>query len=281
MHRYPPIPRAESAPAELFESGHLWLFEMVDGVHLRFQVGSSGLLRFGDRSTVFDDADDVPLPLAHAVRHVRRAFDRDALRRAVDDVTALTFFAEATTRQAIAYDWERLPPVLGFDVWSAETERFLPPDATEQVFDRLGLTPVTVVEREVRARDFDPSSYEIPASAWYDGPAAGVVVRNKRGGRAKILHPAFETEAEPEPFDADAETLAKRFATDDRFEKLARSIEAEGRVVDVDALVGRTMEAVAREEHARLFHGAASVDLSAFRAEVAALAGTYLADRHR
>jgi len=174
MKSYPTIPRVANAPEELFE-GHLWLLEKVDGAQLRFQLQGSGLIRFGTRERVFDDPTELPLAYQHAVRHVRERLDRDALRQAVDDVTGVTFFGVSTHRHTVEYDWERLPPFLGIDVHTSE--QFLPPDRAEGIFERLGLEPVNAVEREVRGRDFDPNSYEIPPSAWYDGPAAGVVIR--------------------------------------------------------------------------------------------------------
>ncbi|WP_255193119.1 RNA ligase family protein [Natronobeatus ordinarius] len=277
MKTYPPIPRVAGAPDHWFEEGHLWLLEKVDGALLRFQLQSSGLLRFGDRERVYDEPAAVPEPYRHAVEHVRANLDRDALRRAMSDVESVVFFAEAMHRQTIAYDWERTPSVLGIDVWSAETGTFLPPDAVDRIFDRLGLTPVNVFERELRARDFDPDAYSIPQSAWYDGPAEGVVVRNKRGGRAKLLHPD-QSATQPAPVDASADELAGRYATDSRFETVASTLEERGQPVTVDTLYERTLEFVLREAHHHV-HGDGRVDARAFRSAVAARTRTFLDTR--
>jgi len=187
MKQFPSIPRIEAAPDDLLSEGHLWLLEKVDGANFRFELQASGLLRFGDRSRVYDDPDDVPGPYQHAVRHIQTNLNREALRNAVDDVETITFFGEAMHHHTIEYDWERTPSFLGFDVWSDETGRFLPPDRIEQIFERLGLQTVPVIERERPAKYFDPTSYEIPNSQFYDGPAEGVVLRNKRDQRAKVL----------------------------------------------------------------------------------------------
>jgi hypothetical protein len=275
VQSYPSIPRAANAPDQMFEEGHLWLFEKVDGAHLRFQLQEAGFLRFGDRSRAYDP-DDVPDPYQHAVRHVREQLDREALRQAVADVESVTFFGEATHHHAIDYDWDRLPSFLGFDV--AVEGEFRPLDTVEGIFERIGLEPVNTVAREVRARDFDPASYEIPASAWYDGPAEGVVVRNKRGDRAKLLHPEFREVDETVPVDAPAEGLATRYATDRRFEKLAAKIETRGEAVTVDRLYEWTIEDILREEHKQLFHGDRSLDMGAFRSEVAARTRAFLDD---
>jgi hypothetical protein len=276
MKRYPEIPRVADAPDELFETGHLWLLEYVDGAQLRFQLRESGAIRFGDRERVYDDPDAIPAPYEHAVRHVRERLDRAALRGAVEDPGSVVFFGESTHKRRIEYDWDRLPSFLGVDVYSAAEGSFRPPGAAEKIFERLGLEPVNAVEKELHTRDFDPESYAIPQSAWYDGPAAGVVVRNKRGGRAKLLHPDFGAPEDAEPIDASAEAVAERYATDERFERIADDLDARGEAVTFERLYDRAVVDIVREKHRRLYHGASSVDMAAFRSAVAARARTFL-----
>jgi hypothetical protein len=271
------MPRVANAPEDRFEEGHLWLFEKVDGAHLRFQLQNAGYLRFGDRNRTYDP-EEVPDPYQHAVRHIQHHLDRGALRQAVGDVESVVFFGEAMHRHAIDYDWERTPSFLGFDIWAAG-DGFRPLDTIEDIFERLGLTPVNSVAREVRARDFDPEGYTVPESAWYDGPAEGVVVRNKRGGRAKLLHPAFREVDETVPVDAPAEQLAEKYATPRRFEKLAAKIEDGGEAVTVDRLARRAFEDIVREEYKQLYHGQQGVDIETLRSEIATLAGAFLGTR--
>jgi hypothetical protein len=301
MKEFPSIPRVENAPPDLFESGHLWIQEKLDGANFRFRLRESGMLQFGDRSRVYD-ADEIPEPYQHAVRHVRERLDREALRNSVADVESVVFFGEAMHQHAIDYDWERVPSFLGFDVWDSGAgddaeERFLPPDAVEQVYDRLGLQSVNAIQKEVRATDFDPDSYEIPRSDWYDGPAEGVVLRNKTGQRAKLLHPDFrevddtvpvevpdegaestadEAEAPTEDAETVAELLARKYATRHRVEKIVHKLEDRGRPVTFDAVYERVVEDVVREEHKQLFHGERSIDVGTFRSEIAAQTRQFL-----
>ncbi|AFZ72926.1 RNA ligase family protein [Natronobacterium gregoryi] len=279
MEEYPAIPSVDAAPNSFFEEGHLWLLEKIDGAHLRFQLQQSGLVCFGDRNQVYDDPDDVPDPYQHVVRHVRANLDREALRNAVDDVEDVVFFGEATHRQTIDYDWDRIPSFLGFDVWSADAGTFRPPDAVQAIFDGIGLESVNVFERERRARDFDPDSYAIPQSAWDDGPAAGVVIRDKRGRRAKLVHPDAGRADGPAPVDVPAEELAARYATRDRLEKIASRLEDDRRPVTFETLYERVLEDILREAHRRLGHGESSVEMDEFRSEVGALTRAFLEDR--
>jgi len=278
MKKFSSIPRVANAPSELFEEGHLWILEKVDGANFRFQLQESGLLHFGDRSTVYEDPAAVPDPYQHAVRHVQTNLDRSTLRRAVDDVEAVVFFGEAMHHHTIDYGWGRTPSFLGFDVWSNESGEFFDPGAVAQIFERLNLHPVNAIERELPARDFDPDRFAIPESAWYDGPAEGIVIRDKRGQRAKLMHPDFQEVDETVPVDASAEDLAAKYATDHRFEKLATKIEDSGEPVTFEKLYDRVLEDIAREEHKQLSHGASPVEMDTFRSEVAALTREFVDD---
>ena len=259
---------------EVISEGHLWLLELVEGVPLRFQLQESGLLRFGDAEREYRDADDLPLSIQAAVRHVRECFDRDAFRAGVDSPTEVTFVGVATRNEAIEYDWERLPPFLGTEVSAGGEGAFRPPDTAGAIFEQLGLTAANALERERRARDFDPASYQFPDSAWYDGPVAGVLVRNKSGGRAALRNPAVGAEAEP--LDPDADDLAERFATHERFERIAARCRERGQQVTVDALLDRLVEAVSREQYARFEAAREAFEPAAFRAAAAPLAGSWL-----
>ncbi|QIB75694.1 hypothetical protein G3I44_16230 [Halogeometricum borinquense] len=271
MKNFPPLPAIENAPDELLDGGHLWILELVDGEPLRFRLDESGLIRFGDETRVYDDSNAVPDRYQHAIRYIRENLDREVLRRAVTDVEDITFFGVATHHQTIEYDWERTPSFLGYDVWSSDVDEFRPPDAAEQIFEQLGLRPANAVEKERNTRDFDPDSYTIPHSAWYDGPAKGVVVRNKRGNRGKLSHPTFREKTNVEPADGSAAELAAKFATPRRVETVKSRLSEHNRPVTFESVYERVLEAILREEHARLDQRANDLDMAAFRSELAAV----------
>jgi ATP-dependent RNA circularization protein (DNA/RNA ligase family) len=277
MKRYPSTPHADDTPA-LFERGHLWIQEKIDGVGVRFQLQESGVIRVGDRERVYRP-EEIPASLQHLIRHLRENLDREALRAAVGDVESVVFFGEATVKRGIDYEWERMPSFLGYDIWEGDEERFLPPDAVEKVYERLGLHPVNSLQKEVRAVDFDPDAYEIPRSNWYDGTAAGVVLRNKTGGRAELSHSNAGATRDAKPMQLPADEAAKELATDRRFRTVAADVEAQNRAVTVDTVYDRVFEDIVREEHDRLFHDAADFDEQAFRSELAALTGEFVAER--
>ena len=273
MHSFPPVPHVDDAPAELLESGHLWLLEAVAGAPLRFRLLESGLVEFGDADRVYADPEDLPPQYGHAVRHVQETLDREALRAAVDDVEAIVFFGWATQYRGVDYEWARMPSFLGTEIWAADTERFRPPDAVDGIFKRLGLDAITPIAQEVRGRDFDPASYEIPESAWYDGPAAGVVIRDKSGHRARLPNPGVDTEP-ADPAETTAVDLADRYGSHERLARLRADLLDGDQPVTVDALLARGLESAFRECAPRLFE--TGVDRGAFRTELASRVQRFL-----
>ena len=249
MQSFPSLPSAAETP-DLFESGHLWIQELVVGAPLRFRLEPSGQVTFAGRERRFEDP---PPSLRAAVRHVRERLDRAVLMAVARDPSEVVFYGVATRHEGVDYDWERLPPFLGTDVHAAERQGFLPPDVVERTFERVGLDPVDAVEKEVRATDFDPADYDLPASAWYDGPAAGVVIRNKTGGRAAIRG---DVRGDPGELQGDPAELAEAVVTPAR----VRRVDGE----DFDERLDRVLDAGYREEHARL----PEVDGRAFRSAV-------------
>jgi hypothetical protein len=257
MHAFPDPPPLSAAREDVLAGGHLWLREHVPGGPLRFSPADSGLLTFADRDRRFDG--DVPPGYRAGVRSVRESFDRDAFRDAVADPGGYTFCGVATRLESVGYEWDRLPAFLGVAV--AGPDGPIPVDRAERAFDRLGLAPLNPLRKELPVRDFHPERYDLPASAWYDGPVAGVRVEN-RGGPTAILHGPVP---DPDPVEGDAADLAARFVTPARVEAAVAALETRGDPPAIDAVRERVAEAVVREEYARVVGGPGRFDYDAFR----------------
>ncbi len=275
MKQLPETPTVESAPPELLESGHLWILESVVGAPLRFRLGESGAVEFGDAERVYANGGELPPQYQHAVRHIQRDLDREALRSAVDDPSAIVFFGTAMQYRGVDYDWTRTPSFLGREIWSAKAERFRPPDAVDGIFERLGLQAINPLDQELSVRDFTPEHYSIPQSAWYDGPAAGIVIRDKGGHRARLSNPAVAVD-DSAPSQTTADELAARYGSDGRLARLADELRREGRPVTVDHLFERAFESALRELDPRSVRAEGPVETSAFRSELAALAAEFI-----
>ncbi|MFB6303442.1 MAG: hypothetical protein ABEH78_11360 [Haloferacaceae archaeon] len=258
MRAFQSPPPLAAVRDDLLSSGHLWLRERVAGAPLRFALDDAGLIHFGDDGRTFDP-DAVPLGYRFAARHVRESFDRDGFRAAVDAPAAYTFLATATRFVGVPYDFDRLPPVLGLAVVGPDGRA--PVDRASAAFDRLGLHALPVLEREVRVRDFDPEAAAWPASAWYDGPVAGVVLDRRGGPWATYVRDGDAPAADPAPFDAaDPDALAARLVSPGRAaaavgladagDDLATALAAAG--IDSGTAREAAVDAVLREEWGRI-----------------------------
>ena len=255
MKSYPTLPPLADVP-EILDGGHLWIQEFVDGGLLRYRLDESGHLQIAGEDGVFDHGD-VPLHYDRSVGYLRSTIDAAVLERGVSDPSAIVYFGVATYRRRVDYDWERLPPVLGHDVWSGPDKSFLSPDVVEKVFERIGLESVPAVEKERRAIDFDPASYELPVSRFRDSPVAGVVVRNKAGGRGVIRSEGIDwdvdgidmDENEVDAIDDGGSTpdLVEARLTRGRIDGLADELTSAGWPVTTETLFDRALSAFARE----------------------------------
>lgn len=271
MQQVPDIVPADEADLE----GHLWIFEAIDGPPFRFSVAASGLISFGDATHHFGPVNDVPLPYRAAAREIQTALDRQALQQAASEPSRVTFCGVATRRERIAYDWDRIPAFLGTDIWSPTRGTYLPPDAVKRIYDRLGPTPVHPLEKEVRVANVNLTEFSMSTSRWYDGQAAGVIFRDKTGGRGQLSNPAIPNR--PDTVQAGPDELVDRFVTTERLEQTVRTLADEDRVATVDTVLERTLESIAREKYSLLYRNEdPAVDLEGFKSTAAERIGRWL-----
>lgn len=235
-------------------SGHLWIQELVTGRRLGFQVAPSGLTSFGTPERSFEGAE-VPPQYRRATEGVRENLDLAALRSAVGDADteSVTFFGVATLYEGIEYDWSDLPPFLGVDIWSDEQDAYLSPDAAARAYDSLGLSALPAFEKEASAEYTDLERYvsgEMPASEFRDGAAAGVLVRDKSGGRGESWR---EEGTESASTELSPEEAAGRYVTQERIEETVESLsETEGSPT-VEEVIERVVADTAREEYSNIY----------------------------
>ena len=255
MQRFP----KNRALSEESLSGHVWVQELVTGEPLRFRVASSGFVEFGTRGEVF--GADVPLRFRQAARCVREQLDRSALRGSVENTESVTFLGTATLYKGLEYDWSELPGFVGVDVWSDEKDAYLTPDAASSAYSSLGLSPLPAFEKETDAERAPIEAYtsgDLPESRLRDGPAAGVLVRDKSGGRGEVRRSVSDEEIA-------ADEAAELYVTEERIDAVDGDVTDE----NIDDVIERVTETVVREEYVRLYEGESAVSETELRSAVA------------
>lgn len=254
-------------------SGHVWVQELPTGGDFRFEIAPSGLVTFGVDDRTFESVESVPIQYRRGAQLINDSIDRTALAAATDDPSAVTFCGVATWNEGIGYEWGTLPAFVGIDVWDGYRDTFLPPDAATRVFERLGLPALPAVEKELAAAHADFRRFEddaaFPASAWRSGMAAGVLIRDKSGGRVTARRSANQEEAtDTERWSATE--LADAYASDERIEQSIERMRDTGEPVTVSSVRNRLVAEVAREAHTDVFSGGEfSASVSAFQSAVA------------
>ncbi len=272
MHQCPETPPLDTDAADQL-SGHVWVQELPTGGELRFQVAASGLVRFGTAEGTFEAASSVPVLYRRAATEISDRLDRGVLQGATDDPESVTFCGVATWNEGVPYDWGALPAFVGTDVWSGTKGAFLSPDTATGVFDRLGLATLPAVEKELPAAHTDFTRFDdsagFPQSAWRDGRAAGVLIRDKSGGCAEAWrrHPDDAARAQSE---TTADELAAEYATTERIERTIDRLRESERSLTVTTIRDRLVADLARESYATLYpDGTFVADMAAFQSAVA------------
>jgi len=266
-----PEPASVDSVGEL--SGHVWIQELPTGGTLRFQVSKTGLVTFGVDNLVTETVESLPIQYHRAAQFVTDQLDRAAFRAAVDDPTDVTVCGIASWNEGLEYDWSTVPAFVGMSVWDSSQDRFLSPDASTAAFERLGLPTLPAIDKEVPAKHADLERFDpdtgLPDSAWRSGTAAGVLLRDKSGGRVAAWH-SDQSELQTETNRQSATDLADSYATDERIEQTMTGLQDSGESTTVSGVSDQLVADIAREAYAELFpDGTYVTSVDAFQSAVA------------
>lgn len=283
MKRYPKIRRpGHRDTGPLCESGRITVLEKLDGNNFRFERTESNDLRFGSRRTKLGtEPDGIGGQFDAVTDYLAETVDVSRLAAFERELGPLVLFGENMVEHTLAYD-PAAPQFLGFDVWQADPGRFMSFEEAARVFEAIGLRTVPVVETidaTAFAAEYGTGTdvdYEIPESAYRDGLAEGVVLRNDASGvRAKVVASEFHERhesASDEP-ETDTERLVDRYCTDARIEKAAHRLVDEGEYEDLqmrmmESLPMAVVDDVFDEEHEEIVRADWEIDMEELRNRV-------------
>lgn len=282
MKKYPKIKRiGDSENNGILESDYLYVQEKLDGANFRFTYDEDeGRIVFGSRNVEYWNEKDTDKAFEHAVEYVREQVDLEA----IEDLDRFVFFGEAMHPHTLDYDWESVPSFIGFDVYDQKEDIFLTPAEMELYFDVLNLPTAPVVYDGIHE---SYNNVEVPESAYRDGIAEGIVIKNiGTGQRAKVRSKEFKEKhggqsvSNPDSYEPDdAVVLARDFTTEARVLKMIHKYEDRGRDIEMsimEDLWRDIFEDIIEEEFETIFLGNYNIDTQQFRSEVASITANVL-----
>ncbi len=228
--------------------------EKFDGANFRFWRDGDDIV-FGSRN----------VPDVASVDGWSRqvAYVSDKLN-AADLDSDFVYVGEATIKHSLGYNWDDLPPFIGFDILHKDTGLPVGFDFAKRTFESLEIPFINVVWMGT-VRDWKKENHEdyMGESAYRDGAPEGIVIKNysrlnyyRRPLFGKIVTEQFAEKktAVWGPSNVrkeDALYIAETYATDARIRKIVHQLALEGRPVDrsmMGELIKRTIGDIL-EEH--------------------------------
>lgn len=240
MKRYPSL----NYPGEVTGLGAgdtVYAQEKLDGANFRFMLRDrldgkhepEKDLVFGSRNVVWKNEDDVanafrdhPETGVGALEFVRDNIDLEAFRLIDNEHDGIVVYGEAMHPHTLDYNWSDTPRVAIYDIWMQNHESYVHPSGLKAKCRSLGLPWAPYVDQVPAERYGD---IDIPQSAYRDGKAEGIVLKNPdTGHRAKIVTEEFKEKHDgPLPSQSnltDTDAVVDSVITDARIEKQAHKL---------------------------------------------------------
>lgn len=157
--------------------------EKMDGANFRFMI-KDGKLVVGSRTQELHE--DIEHKYAknfeRCIREVLKAYEglnEDTLKASEGKV----FYAECMVRHTMGYDWENIPPLLGFDIYALQSDNYLHYKNVKNLFAawNLSIVPLIGIKKAGEIKEINDdivpiSKYPNPSSK--DQKAEGIVFKN-------------------------------------------------------------------------------------------------------
>jgi len=222
--------------------------EKIDGANFRFMI-KDGVMIFGSRNNIICEGD---AELDKNYKSWKRCVEyvKEKIRRLeIMHVEGAIFYGECCIRHSMGYNWETMPPFLGFDIYSLKEKRFLDWDEKQFIFEKnLGL-PLVPLVKKCKAKDIKKIDEKLVPKTLYPSPSAkdllaeGVVIKNY--GKqifAKVVREAFK-EVNREAFGNnkkfvkdDSERIVAVYATNARIDKCAFKLLESGEKLGMELM---------------------------------------------
>lgn len=209
----------------------IYIQEKVDGANFRFYVNKDGQLIFGSRGQEIDEKSNDKKNFMRCLNHIREKLKGKHLKK----FRGYIFYGECMTKHTIGYDWDTVPPFLGFDILDTKNDHFLPVETMYEIYKDLGLSTVPLIKIVKAGELKEITDDDVPKSKYYGGQSEGIVFKNPaKQIYAKYVRAAFK-EKNKEEFGrskkhttTDEDYFTAIYCTNARIEKVVWKLTDEG-----------------------------------------------------
>lgn len=260
MKKYSKIKRLghERTKDVVKKDAELILKEKLDGANFRatvVEVDGEYKWLFGSRNVEYkkngepDYSENVDGRFVDAINEVRETINPEWVAENIG--TEYTFFFENMVKHSLDYPFQKMPQVIGFDIYNEEKEKWMRTDSAYFNFEAMGFETSPVVDR-IPLEEFEPEEYEIPESNYRDGKMEGVVIINPEAEedyksgfntRAKMVTEEFAEKHKKATGARQSkeaikghEKIVSKFCTDARIEKHIHKMRDEGRELGMELM---------------------------------------------
>ncbi len=122
--------------------------EKMDGANLRVAI-RNGKIIFGSRNQqlISDEGEDTNIQknFLRAVNFIRKQISESEGWNTIQEYEKYILFGENMVSHTMSYDWDIIPPFLGFDIYDVEDGKYLDVDEAKVLFENLGLPFVPII----------------------------------------------------------------------------------------------------------------------------------------
>ena len=231
--KYPKIRRLGHDETKGILDGTITIEEKLDGSNFRWMLNDDKWW-FGSRNTrLGNENNKIGGMFEKAVNYIK-TLQKDTMKDIIKTYGNLVMYGENMVPHTIKdYYWDRMPPVVGFDIFSIKDDRFFDNKTKREIFDKLGVDVVPLIYEG--GADGADDYITIPKSAWRDGNAEGIVIKNyKMQMFAKVVDVRF-TEENRKVFGSYkiGDPITDKYATNYRIEKIILKLRDEGHPLDM------------------------------------------------
>ena len=146
--------------------------EKIDGANFRYMIKDNRII-FGSRNQAIGDSEiEIGGNWKRCVEYIKEKYTKNPFPE------GYLYYGECIIKHSMSYDWDKIPPFLGFDILSFDTEKFIQYENKKQIYNKSNIELVPLIKK-IKAKELKEFTDEdIPQSKYSTSRAEGVVFKN-------------------------------------------------------------------------------------------------------